>query len=111
MAKSTRKASRSKAVGPRTGGVQASSGDWVPSNYGSGYSVFPISEDSAQRGWRPRLDRDLGKMTTTWRQRAMISDAHYIYGRVGQVSGSIHSKANYAVGQAWAPRYRGNNSR
>jgi len=94
------------------GGVRAdSSAGWVPGNWGSGVGLFPVSEDNAQRGFRPRLDRDSGKMTTSWRFRAMLSDSRYIYSRVGQVNGSVHSKANYAVGQSWIPQYKGTNSR
>ena len=86
---------------------QGVTGGFAPSWGGSNTSIYPIVEDTKQRGWRPQLDRDNAALITRYRHRAMLSDARYVYGGVGQVSGAIRDKANFVVGDAWIPRYNG----
>ena len=71
--------------------------------------LYPISENTPARGWRPSLDKDVAFLLTRYKQRAMLSDARYVYTGVGQVSGAVHDKANFAVGGAWIPQYHGAN--
>lgn len=86
-------------------------GGFAPSWGGHNTSVYPIVEDTKQRGWRPQLDRDAATLISRYRHRAMLSDARYVYGGVGQVSGAIRDKANFVVGDAWVPRYTGTNQK
>ncbi len=79
----------------------------APSWSGREGGLYPISEDTAYRGWRPALDRDARFLINRYKHRAMISDARYIYTGVGQVGGAVHEKANFAVGSAWIPQYAG----
>ncbi len=96
------------AVAPRTA-VQASDLSGYRGSFGQG--LVPLSEDSGTRGWRPKLDRDAARLVTQYQHRAMLSDARFIFGRVGQVSGAIREKRAYAVGKAWVPQYLGRDAR
>ena len=88
---------------------QASGGSNLGYSFTSSNNLFPSPTDTNLRGWRPSLDRDVWQMLPQARHRAMISDARYIYGGNGSVSGAIHKKADYAVGWAWSPTYTGTN--
>jgi capsid protein len=96
------------AVAPRPA-IQAT--DLGPYRGGYGTGLVPNSEDSGTRGWRPKLDRDAARMVSQYQQRAMLSDARFIFSRVGQVSGAIREKRAYAVGKAWVPQYLGNDAK
>src|SRR5574343_331058 len=79
----------------------------APSWSGRDAGLYPVSEDTNYRGWRPALDRDTRHLITRYMHRAMISVARYIYTGVGQVGGAVHEKANFVVGSAWIPQYTG----
>ena len=73
--------------------------------------LYPSPGDTAQRGRRPDLDRPTWAMIPQSRQRAMISDARYVYAGSGAIAGACDKVADYAVGWAWQPRYTGTDAR
>ena len=85
----------------------AASGDSTPTGVGS--FLYPGSQDGLQRGWRPEVGRDIARLVTQFRHRAMVSDGRYIYTSSGQVRGAVKEKADYTIGSAWRPVYLGTN--
>ena len=73
--------------------------------------LYPVTQDTPERGRRPVLDKPTWAMLPQTRQRAMLSDARYLYGQCPQVSGASLRVADYAVGWAWQPRYTGTDAR
>ncbi len=45
--------------------------------------------------------------TGSWKQ--MLANARFLYANSGAISGAIHERAFYAVGNAWIPQYAGTN--
>jgi capsid protein len=78
-------------------------------SFTSSNNLYPSPADTNLRGWRPNLDRDVWAMLPQARHVAMISDARYIYGGNGSVSGAISKKADYAIGWSWSLTYTGTN--
>ena len=74
-------------------------------------SPYPIASDSTSFRWRPQIDKDVLSLIPQYRQRAMLSDARYIYTSEGMVSGAVHTRADYVVGAAWMPAYLGSDAR
>lgn len=70
--------------------------------------LYPISQDTPFRGYRPRLNRDFSDLVSCWRHTEILSDARWLYASGGGiVAGAVHRKADYVVGQAWMPQYLG----
>lgn len=71
-------------------------------------SIFPHSETSSN-GMRVRIvqvrDTTAAITQTDWKRQLSLS--RQLFGRMGQVSGSIRTKATYAVGSAWVPQFKG----
>jgi hypothetical protein len=109
MSRRPRPPARSTRAGGQPPAVVATA-SLSPSGYG-GTALYPVSQDSTQRGWRPALDRDVAALVPQYRHRAMLSDARFIYTRVGQVSGAVREKKNYTVGKAWVPQYLGTDAK
>jgi len=67
-----------------------------------------VSRDSHFRKWRPNLAREVRELMTEWRQRALVSDARYVYSSTGgTVAGAVHAKSDAVVGDAWRAVYLG----
>src|SRR5262245_48486282 len=78
------------------------------STHGNGNYLFRRHDDSQYRRHRPQCLEDIAKQIPQYHQRALISDARYIYASGGgQVAGAVHKKADYVVGAAWKPQYTG----
>jgi capsid protein len=88
------------------GRIQAVATDGSNSG-GVGQFLYPGSQDGTQRGWRPEVGRDIARLVTQFRHRAMVSDGRYIYTSSGQVRGAVKEKADYTIGSAWRPVYLG----
>lgn len=95
----------------RAKAVASGTGAFGPSWSGANAQLYPVTPDTSQRGWRPDLDRDVASLIPRYKQRAMLSDARYVYTGLGQVSGAVRDKANFAVGSAWVPVYLGKDRR
>lgn len=55
---------------------------------------------------RPRLDEDQSFLLDQSKHRVMVSDCRYI-ATTSLVSGALRSKADWSVGDAWAPKFVG----
>lgn len=97
-----------KAAAPA---VQASVGAGSGYSFTSSAGLYPASQETTLRGWRPDLTRDVWQMIPQARHRSLVSDGRYIYGGSGAVSGAVRKRADYAVGWAWNPVYKGNDER
>jgi hypothetical protein len=73
----------------------------------NGSQLYPVTQDTDYRSFRPYLDTDVAALLPRFRFRAMLSDARYIYAQGGLLAGGIHSKADYTIGGAWRSRYLG----
>ncbi len=73
----------------------------------NGSQLYPVTQDTDFRSFRPYLDTDIAALLPRFRFRAMLSDARYIYAQGGLLAGGIHSKADYTIGGAWRSRYLG----
>ena len=73
--------------------------------------LYPATPDSSERGARPVVDKPTWAMIPQVRQRAMLSDARALYAGSGLVKGACMKLADYAVGWAWQPTYKGNDPR
>jgi capsid protein len=103
--RSTVSTSKSKRT-PVTAAVVTNGGHY-PFTNGSGTTLFRRSDDSQYRKHRPGCLQDIAHHIPQYHQRKLISDARYIYTSSGMVAGAIHKKADYVVGEAWRPQYRG----
>jgi capsid protein len=93
---------------PTLAPVMASSG-WAGNGWSFTHSqdLYPSPADSSKRGRRPNLDRPTWAMIPQSRHRAMLSDARYLYAGSGAIAGACDKVADYAVGWAWQPTYKG----
>lgn len=73
----------------------------------NGAQLYDITQYDDFNSYRPPLDSDVAALLPRFRWRAMLSDARFIYARCGLLAGGVHSKADYAIGDAWNPRYLG----
>ena len=73
----------------------------------NGAQLYDQTQYDSYRSFRPYLDTDVAALLPRFRWRAMLSDARFIYARGGLLSGGIHSKADYVIGNAWRSRYCG----
>lgn len=78
-------------------------------SFTSSSSLYPDSQETNQRGWRPSLDKDALWFLKHSKHRAMLSDGRYIYAGSGMVSGACDKRADLAVGWSWSPIYKGRN--
>lgn len=79
--------------------------------YSPSASLYPISQTTPYRKWRPELLNDIARHLPAQHYRAMLSDSRHIYASGGgMVAGAVHKKADYTAGAAWTPQYTGTNN-